>query len=68
MADTRVDARNLETGLSRSAQTNERGEYRIDFVPPGNYELEVARPGFRTFRQTGITLQVGQFARVDVVP
>jgi len=25
-----------------------------------------ARPGFRTFRQTGIALQVGQFARVDV--
>ena len=66
VADTKVDARNLETGLSRSAQTNERGEYRIDFVPPGNYEVEVARTGFRTFRQTGITLQVGQFARVDV--
>src|SRR5260370_1946851 len=66
VADTKVEARNMETGLSRSVQTNERGEYRIDFVPPGNYEIEVARAGFRTFKQSGVTLQVGQFARVDV--
>ena len=65
VADTKVDARNLETGLARSVQTNERGEYRLEFLPPGSYEIEVARAGFRTFRQTGITLQVGQFARVD---
>ncbi len=66
VADTKVEVRNMETGLSRSVQTNERGEYRIDFVPPGNYEIEVARAGFRTFKQSGVTLQVGQFARVDV--
>jgi len=66
VADTKVEVRNMETGLSRAVQTNERGEYRIDFVPPGNYEIEVARAGFRTFKQSGVTLQVGQFARVDV--
>ena len=63
--NTKVEALNSGTGLSRSVQTNEGGEYRIEFLPPGNYEIQVARPGFRTFRQTGITLQVGQFARVD---
>ena len=66
VADTKVEARNLETGLTRSVQSNERGEYRLDFLPPGNYEVEVARTGFRTFKQTGVVLQVGQFARVDV--
>ena len=65
VTDTSVEARNTGTGLARSARSNEHGEYRIDFLPPGNYEVQVVRPGFRTFRQTGIALQVGQFARVD---
>ena len=60
-----VTAQNSETGLSRSVQTSNGGEYRIDFLPPGSYELQVTNAGFRTFRQTGITLQVGQAARVD---
>ena len=59
-----VTAQNSETGLARSVQTSNGGEYRIDFLPPGSYELQVTNAGFRTFRQTGITLQVGQAARV----
>src|SRR3954454_15043213 len=65
VANTQVTARNSETGLTRTAQTNERGEYRIEFLPPGEYEIDVANPGFRAFRQTSIALQVGQAARVD---
>ena len=64
VTDTKVDARNLDTGLARTAQTNEHGEYRFDFVPPGTYEIDVVRPGFRPFRETGV-VQVGQFARID---
>jgi len=60
-----VTAQNSETGLSRAVQTSSGGEYRIDFLPPGSYELQVTNTGFRSFRQTGITLQVGQAARVD---
>ena len=65
VSNARVTARNTETGLARPAQTNDRGEYRIDFLPPGSYEISVENAGFRTFRQTGIVLQVGQLARVD---
>ena len=60
-----VTARGSDTGLVRSVQSGSRGEYRIEFLPPGNYGIEVASAGFRSFRQTGIVLQVGQFARVD---
>ncbi|MFL6449496.1 MAG: carboxypeptidase regulatory-like domain-containing protein [Bryobacteraceae bacterium] len=60
-----VTAQNSDTGLSRSVQTSSGGEYRIDFLPPGSYEVQVTNAGFRSFRQTGITLQVGQAARVD---
>ena len=39
--DVRVTATNSETNLSRSAQTNQQGEYRIDFLPKTKIELAV---------------------------
>jgi Carboxypeptidase regulatory-like domain len=60
-----VDAANQDTGLKRTAVTNSQGEYRFDFLPPGSYMIQVTSAGFRTFRRTGVVLQVGQFARVD---
>ena len=62
---SQVTAKNQDTGLTRSVQTDAQGEYRIDFLPPGNYEVDVSDTGFRSFRQTGVTLQVGQSARID---
>jgi hypothetical protein len=60
-----VTAVNTETNLTRAASTNGQGEYRIEFLPPGNYKIEVAAKGFRSFVQSGTVVQVGQFARVD---
>jgi hypothetical protein len=60
-----VTATNSDTNLSRSASTNAQGEFRVEFLPPGSYRVEIAVKGFRTFVQTGTTVQVGQFARVD---
>jgi len=60
-----VAAHNPSTGFTRSVQTSTQGEYRVDFLPPGEYEVQVLSKGFRSFRQTGVTLQVGQSARVD---
>ena len=60
-----VTASNDDTNLKRSATSNGQGEFRIEFLPPGTYTIDVSANGFRTFRQTGVGLQVGQFARVD---
>jgi hypothetical protein len=38
--------------------TNETGNYVLANLPTGPYRLEAALPGFRTFAQTGIVLQV----------
>ncbi len=48
-----------ETGLSRMTITNETGSYVLPNLPTGPYRFEAALPGFRTFVQTGIVLQVG---------
>ncbi len=60
-----VTAQNRDTGFARTAQSNDRGEFRLEFLPPGNYDLQVASSGFRSFVTRGIALAVGQFARVD---
>ncbi len=53
-----VTATQTETGISRSTITNETGTYVLPNVAVGPYRLEAALPGFRTFVQTGIVLQV----------
>jgi carboxypeptidase family protein len=47
-----------DTGVARTAVTNETGSYALPNLPLGPYRLEAALPGFRTFVQTGIVLQV----------
>jgi len=53
-----VTATQTNTGISRSAVTNETGSYILPNLAVGPYRIEAALPGFRTFVQTGIVLQV----------
>src|SRR6202451_1269014 len=41
-----VKATNVDTGYSRSTPTNSLGEYRIDYLPVGNYTVEATAPSF----------------------
>jgi len=53
-----VSATQTETGVVRTTTTNETGSYGLPNLPLGPYKLEATLPGFRTFVQTGIVLQV----------
>jgi hypothetical protein len=53
-----VTATQTETGVARSAVTNETGSYVLLNLAIGPYRLEATLPGFRSFVQTGIVLQV----------
>src|SRR5438093_5935044 len=53
-----VTATQTATGSKRSVVTNETGSYVLTNLPVGPYRLDAALPGFRTFVQTGIVLQV----------
>src|SRR4026209_481257 len=53
-----VTATQTDTGISRSAISNETGSYVLPNLAIGPYKLEISLPGFRTFVQTGIVLQV----------
>src|SRR5437763_624418 len=56
-----------ETSTMRSAVTNETGSYVLSNLPIGPYRLEAGLPGFRTFVQTGIVLQVGSSPSINPV-
>src|SRR5580698_1833181 len=43
-----VVARNLDTGVEYPTSTNSAGLYRIEFLPPGHYEMSVNMTGFKT--------------------
>src|SRR5438876_1656185 len=61
-----VTATQTATGLARSVVTDETGSYVLPNLPVGPYKLEATLPGFRTFAQTGIVLQVGSNPVINV--
>lgn len=62
-----VTARNVDTGLTRTVVSGEDGSYRLEFLPVGNYVVEVtASSGFKKAKRTDIVLRVNDTARVDV--
>ncbi len=65
LAGAQVTATNTDTNLSRTVQANDLGEYRIEFLPVGNYRVEVTAEGFKKFVQKGIVLAINETARVD---
>src|SRR5262249_27252902 len=53
-----VVATQTGTGLMRNTVTDETGSYVLSNLPVGPYRLEATLPGFRSYAQTGIVLQV----------
>ena len=62
-----VKATQTATGLSRSTVSDETGAYVLTNLAIGPTGLEAALPGFQTFAQTGIVLQVGSSPVVNPV-
>src|SRR5438067_11818263 len=62
-----VSATQTDTGLKRSIPTDETGGYILSNLPLGPYRVEAALPGFRTYVQTGIVLQVDASPTINPV-
>ncbi|MBM3734309.1 MAG: hypothetical protein FJW39_00860 [Acidobacteria bacterium] len=67
VSGAQVTVRNAATNYNRTASTDAGGGFRFPSLPLGSYTLTVEHTGFGQFVQEGITLQVDQQARVDVV-
>lgn len=57
-----------ETGTNRtlSVVSDANGNYSLNELPRGNYQIEVSVPGFKKFVRRGIILELQEQAKVDV--
>ena len=65
IAGATVTVTNDATATSRTAETNEAGNYTVPFLNPGTYTLTAALDGFRTARRAALIIQIGDVARAN---
>lgn len=66
VAGARIAVTNEATGISRSVQTDEDGNYVVTQLQPGRYTVSAELTGFRKLERTGVELQVNQRAQLDL--
>ena len=62
-----ITATQTATGVKRSTVSNETGNYVLASLPIGPYMLQAELPGFKSYVQTGIVLQVDDSSAINVV-
>ncbi|GAC1616646.1 MAG: hypothetical protein PVS2B2_00940 [Candidatus Acidiferrum sp.] len=60
-----VTATNVDTSVTTTQATNGQGYYSFQSLPLGRYTVEVQLKGFKTYRQTGLVLDVDAALVVD---
>ncbi|HME08750.1 MAG TPA: TonB-dependent receptor [Bryobacteraceae bacterium] len=61
-----ITALNKQTGVKYTTVTNNSGEYRLNDVPLGNYDVSATSSGFATATVTGAELQLNRTATVNL--
>src|SRR5438445_6564429 len=61
-----VTLRSDTTGVEQSTTADASGQYAFLLVPAGQYTLTVAAAGFSKLTNTGVTLTVGQLAKLPL--
>jgi hypothetical protein len=60
-----ITVKNLGTGITREAVSNEDGFYTLTALPAGRYSINVSKSGFSTFAIPELALQVDQNATAN---
>src|SRR5256714_5555161 len=66
VAGATVTATNQQTGLEKSATTNDEGGFSIILLPPGTYTVKTSASGFSQSEVKDVTVTVGSHTPVDV--
>ncbi len=62
----RVTITNVDTGVARTLETSDVGDYVAPSLPPGPYKIVVEATGFKRVERSGIRLEVAKDLRLDV--
>jgi outer membrane receptor protein involved in Fe transport len=63
----KVNLRQTDTNQTRAVYTDDQGFFRSTDLPVGTYEVRVENPGFAPYLHTGVELDVGITAHLDIV-
>jgi predicted porin len=61
-----VTIKSVDTGATRTIATDDAGHYHASGLPPGRTEIRAAKQEFADETSTGISLESGQDAAVDI--
>src|SRR5260370_861544 len=67
VAKAKITATNEATGFVRTTETNDSGLYTFTRLPVGSYDITAEMQGFKTAKRTGLALNVGAVATIDVM-
>src|SRR5436853_5819332 len=56
--DVSVEARNTNTGVAQTLQSDSVGFYNFPALPVGKYDVSFQKRGFVTYKQTGLVVDV----------
>lgn len=63
--NVKISITSAETGLVRTINTNDVGQYVVPDLHVGHYSIKAEASGFKTAQQKDVVLQVGDRLRVD---
>ena len=66
LANVTVTIENLDTGLTRSVQSDESGNFRFPLLPAGNYKVTAEKNGFRTTIQESVKVGISGKTNLDM--
>jgi hypothetical protein len=61
-----VTAANKDTGVKYTSTTSATGEYRLNNIPVGRYDVSAMRQGFSTATVAGVQLQLNHTSSVNL--
>ena len=66
LRDVSVTIKNVDTGATRTIETDGGGHFQASGLPPARFEIRAEKQGFAAETRTGISLAVGQDATVNI--
>jgi len=65
VASATIRIRNVDNGITRSATSDESGNYQFTDLPPGNYDISISAAAFGERTTRGVAVGANQTKRVD---